>query len=380
MAQPSRRRAILALAAACLALAGIGAYGRYAVLDEGHFADRAASALASDEVDEEIGARVGAEIVTDHPRLAPAQAALEDAVADRVARDPAFRAEFRAATVRLHRAVFADANADASLVLRGSGAAVRRGMADRMHVPLSDVPSFEDLKLLSIGGNRREHALRELAPSARDLALRLTIGFGIAGLGLLAVGFARAPDRRSGTWSAALAVAAAGGLVAAGLTAALDVVLTHFDTGFGDAVVRQIWSAYLGDLRTWALSAAAAGLVVAAAAGGPRLSLERLGGPRTRLGRLARAAALLVLAAVAVLMPELLLHVGLIALAGAFVYVAAGDILRALSGGRDDRRLEPELPEHHERVPVDRALDDEPVLVAGGDDRSVGLGPAPGRR
>jgi hypothetical protein len=378
MAPTSRRWAILALATLFLALAGIGAYGRHVVLDEGQFADRAAGALASDEIDEEIGARVAKDIVTDHPRLASGQVALEDAVADRVARDPAFRAEFRSATVRLHRALFTDADADASLVLRGSGAAVRRGMADRLHVPLSDVPSFEDLTLLSIGGNRREHALRELAPPARDLALRLTIGFAIVGLGLLALGFARAPDRRTGAWSAGLAVAAAGGLVAAGLTAALDVVLTHFDTGFGDAVVRQIWNAYLGDLRMWSLGVAAAGLVAAAVAGGPRLSLDVR--PRTRLGRLARAAALLVLAVAAIQVPELLLHVGLLTLAGAFVYVAAGDILRALSGGRGDGRLEPELPEHHERVPVDRAFDHEPVLVAGGDDRSVGLGPAPGRR
>jgi hypothetical protein len=378
MAPTSRTWAILGLAALFLALAGIGAYGRHVVLDEPQFADRAAGALASDEIDEEIGARVAKEIVTDHPRLASGQVALEDAVADRVARDPAFRAEFRTATARLHRALFTDADADASLVLRGSGAAVRRGMADRLHVPLSDVPSFEDLTLLSIGGNRREHALRELAPRARDLALRLTIGFAIAGLGLLALGFARAPDRRSGAWSAGLAVAAAGGVVAAGLTAALDVVLTHFDTGFGDAVVRQIWNAYLGDLRMWSLGVAAAGLVVAAVAGGPRLSLDVR--PRTRLGRLARAAALLGLAVAAIQVPELLLHVGLIALAGAFVYVAAGDLVRAVSGRRGDRRLEPELPEHHQRVPVDRALDHAPVVVAGGDDRPVGLGPAPGRR
>ena len=81
-------------------------------------------------------------------------------------------------------------------------------------------------------------------------------------------------------------------MAAAGFTAGSTCCSTHFDTGFGDAVVRQIWNAYLGDLRMWSLAVAAAGLVVAAVAGGPRLSLDVC--PRSRLGRLGRAAALLV--------------------------------------------------------------------------------------
>ena len=70
----------------------------------------------------------------------------------------------------------------------------------------------------------------------------------------------RSPSRASATTGApsgraGLAVAAAGGLTAAGVTAAQDFVLDNFDTGFGDAVVSSIWDAYLADLRIWALGA-----------------------------------------------------------------------------------------------------------------------------
>ena len=133
-------------------------------------------------------------------------------------------------------------------------------------------------------------------------------------------------------WAAGLAVAAAGGLTAAGVTAAQDFVLDNFDTGFGDAVVSSIWDAYLADLRIWALSLGAAGLVVAAAAGGPRPSPATLfHAPGSRRGRALRATGLLAVAALAVRFPELVLHTGLVAIAAGLVYVAAGDLLRVVA-------------------------------------------------
>ena len=117
-----------------------------------------------------------------------------------------------------------------------------------------------------------------------DLALPLTIVFGVAGVALLALGIVRAATRRRGIWAAGITIALAGGLLAAVITGARDVVLHQFDTDFGDAVVSQVWTAYLGDLRVWALALGAGGLVVAAAAGGPRLSLA-LAARRRRLRR-----------------------------------------------------------------------------------------------
>jgi len=322
--------AILAAAAACLVIATLGAYGTYAILDEDAFADRAVSTLQSDEVRQDLGARVATRVVEKRPELMRGQSAIEEAATIEAATNPAFGTEFRAAAAHLHHVLFTDANADASLRVSGSGAALRERL--RQMPGWEKLPPLKDPSLLAIETSGREGALRSLAPPARALALPATIVFGIAGIALLALGIMRAPDRRRGIWAGGITVAAAAGLLAAGVTGACDFVLHQFDTGFGDAVVRQVWDAYLGDLRAWALAIGAGALVVAAAAGGPRLSLRAvLATPSSGGRRLVRAAGLLAVAALAVTLPELVLHVGLVTLAAAFVYVAAGELLRVLA-------------------------------------------------
>ena len=186
--------------------------------------------------------------------------------------------------------------------------------------------------MLTVASTGPERALRELGPWARRLAGPLAIVFGVAGLALLALALARAADRRRALWSSGLAVAAAGGLVAAGVTAARDLVLEQFDTSYGDAVVSGVWDAFAGDLRVWALAACAAGLVVAAAAGAPRPAPRAvLAAPSTRGMRLLRAVGLLAVAGLAVQIPQLVLHTGLVAFAAAVFYVAAGDLLRVFA-------------------------------------------------
>jgi hypothetical protein len=328
MAQRRATAAILAVAALFLLVAGVGAYARHAVLDEGEFADRAAVALRSDEVRQEIGARLGERAVTKRPELAPAEGLLQDA-GEELAGGAAFAVAFRDGAARMHRALMSDADAKASLRVDGSGAALRAELRERLQLP---VPRLDDVPLLTVGQGARERALRRLAPPADDLARPLTVGFGLTGALLLAL--AVALGRRRGAWGAGLAVAAAGGLVAAGVTGTQDVVLDHFDTAYGDAVVSSIWDAYLADLRLWALAACAAGLVVAAAAGGPRPSLAAVLAPASRGGRAMRAAGLLVVAGLAVQFPALVLHTGLVALAAVLFYVAAGDLLRALAPPR----------------------------------------------
>jgi hypothetical protein len=327
MARRVARWAVPAVAAACLLVAGIGAYARYAIFDEGNFATRAAGTLSSDEMRQAVAERVAGRVVAARPELTADQPALEDSAFALTAGLP-FQLAFQTSAARLHQVLFADAGTPASFIVAGSGAGLRQELESRM---AGDVPRLSDQSLMAIGTNDREHALRELAPRARRADLPLTIGFAIAGLALLALAVALAGTRRRGVWAAALAVAAAGGLAATGVIAGRDVVLSHFDTSFGDAVVGQVWGAYLGDLRTWGLAVCAAGLVVAAAAGGPRPALRgALRAPATTSGRVLRAAGLLALAAVAVDMPDLLLHVALVSLAAALVYVAAGDLRRVL--------------------------------------------------
>jgi hypothetical protein len=321
---------ILAAAAACLLVAGIAAYGQYAILDEDAFADRAVSTLHSDEVRQEAAHRIAMRIVQQRPELMPREAAIEADANAQITDNPGYAAGFWSAAARLHHVLFTDADAKAALQVRGSGFSLRTRLQT---VPgLRDMPTIGDPSLLAVETTGREGALRTFAPPARVAAVPVAIVFGLTGLGLLAFGVSRAPDRRRGIWTAGITIAAAAGLVAAGVTGAADLVLHQFDTGFGDAVVRQVWNAYLGDLRAWALGIGAAALIVAAAAGGPRLSLRSvLKTPQSGTGRLLRAAGFLAVALLAVALPELVLHIGLVTAAAALVYIAAGELLRVLA-------------------------------------------------
>jgi hypothetical protein len=364
----------LVVAALCLLAASLGAYGAYAVLDEDAFADRATGALLeSDELREELGDRVATRLMATHLELSPLQPMIEVA-AVAVAVDPAFQAAFDDGARRLHHALFSDPDAPAAMVVTGSSALVRTDLEYRG----IDAPPIEDVALFTVRDQGREGLLRSVAPVAADLAVPLSIGFAFLGLALLGLAVARERHHRRAVWAAGLTVALAAGLTAASVTAAEDAVLERFDTGFGDAVVDSVWDAYLADLRLWALVACAAALVVAAAAGGPRPSIGRLlAAPATLRCRLLRAVGLLAVAWLAVRFPELVLHTGLIAVAAGLLYVAAGDLLRGR--GRQVRR-EAELAQQRRGVPVGGALDHEAVVVEGGDDGGVGLGPAAGRR
>jgi hypothetical protein len=321
--------AILAAAAACLLLAGLAAYGGYAVLDEFAFADRATSTLNSDEVREELAGRLAMRVVQEEPRYAGDRAAIEDA-AGTIVNTEEFRGAFWTAAVQLHQVLFADSDAKPSLRVAGSGADLQRQL--ERFPGANQLPDISDPSVMAFETGGREGRLRKLAPLADDVTLPLTIAFGVLGAGLLALGIARAATRRRGIWAAGITVALAGGLLAAAITGARDVVLHQFDTGFGDAVVSQIWTAYLGNLRIWALALGAGGLVVAAAAGGPRLSVRTLlATPVSRGGRVLRAVGLLAVAAFAVALPEMVLHLALVTLAAILVYVAAGELLRVLA-------------------------------------------------
>jgi hypothetical protein len=323
---------ILAVAATCLLAAGVGVYGSVAVLDREAFADRAVAGLRSDEVREEVGARIAGRLIEERPELSFGEQMIEDAIAEGVTGDPVFQAAFRDGASRLHDTLFGDRDAEASLTVAGSGAMLRAELRRRMPEAEVDVPRLEDVPLFTVGRSGHERTLRRLAPPAQELAVRLSVAFAILGLALLIIAVTRDGDHRRAVWGAGLAVAAAGGLTAAGVTAAQDFVLESFDTSFGDAVVSGVWDAYLADLRLWALAFGSAGLVVAAAAGGPRPSpATLLAAPSTRRGRALRATALLGVAALAVQFPELVLHTGLVAIAAGLVYVAAGDLLRVVA-------------------------------------------------
>ena len=115
----------------------------------------------------------------------------------------------------------------------------------------------------------------------------------------------------------ALGIALAGGATVAATSIGRAVVLSTFDTSHGDAVVGTIWSAFLDDLRLWALALGALGVIAAAAfePGAPgawRRLLTAVATPSGSALRLVRAGGLVLLAVLLLWMPEVPLDLALV--------------------------------------------------------------------
>jgi hypothetical protein len=329
-------RCALALVAGTLALlaGGLALYARHTVLSERAFATRAVGTLAQDEVRDELVDRISQRIVDAHPELADQRPELDAAAGDAV-RSPQFAGEFYAGAAALHRELFSDDAHRAQLVIPGTGARLRADFLARVRTssprravrPALLAPA--DPQLMALGGGRLESGLRDAAPWGRRLAALWPFALAAAAL-LLALAVLLAPARRRGLRRAALAVAAGGGAIVAATTIARALLLSTFDTSHGDAVVGTIWNAYLGDLRLWGLAVGAGALVLAALVEpGTRGDWRRaLAAPQGAGARLARAGALVAVAALLVVAPEVPLDLALIAAAGALVFSAATEVAR----------------------------------------------------
>jgi hypothetical protein len=262
MAQPRGTVAILAAAAALLLAAGLGAHGRYAIVDETAFADRAEAALARPDVREEVALRLIARLERDHPELVPGHRLLANAIRE-IVRAPEFDAEFRVGVARMHAALFD--GGDVSLALPETMTRVRAARERRVPALTGRLPAADDAPpVMTLGtGGALERELRRAAPAAGGLAAWWPLALGL-GLALLVFAVVRAPGR-CGLRGAGLAAAVAGGVAAVGTIGAEFLLLRTFTTRHGDAVVDAIWDSYVTDVRTGGLIAMALGLAVAAA-------------------------------------------------------------------------------------------------------------------
>ena len=316
-------RLTLVASAVCILVAVVALYARSAILDGDRFADRAAAALAQDEVAQEISTRFTDGVVERSPGLVTLRPAI-DAAAEEVVTGPVFAAQFGAGVRAFHRDLFTGSSARPALRVPGMAARVQTALARHTPVLATRLPRDADPSLMSIGGTARERVLLRAGRRARGLAPAAPIVLVLGLLGLLLVA-AGARDRRRGLWAVGLALAGAGGLLTAGWIAARTLTLEGFDTGWGDAVVKTIWGAYLGDLQTWGIGLAGAGIVVAAAARPDGLRPPALSQVPSGL----RGAALLVAGAILLADRDLAFDLAAAAGAGVLVYLGA---CRLLSG------------------------------------------------
>ena len=201
-----------------------------------------------------------------HPALAARRPILEAAVGDVVA-DPRSRPSSTPARscCTMPSSVTAAWPCRSTARGRRSGSASRRwrcpapGASSGPRSPPAPPPrpprSRED-PVFSLGGGKLETALVDAAPHAQRLSALAPLAFA-AGILLLGLAAWRAPTRRLGFRRGALGIALASGAIVAASSIARAVVLSTFDTSHGDAVVGTIWSAFLADLRLWALATGA---------------------------------------------------------------------------------------------------------------------------
>jgi hypothetical protein len=328
-----RSLTLMAIAAVCLVLGALAVYARATILDEDAFTARAVSTLSSDEVDEELADRLTNRLLVQSPSLVRWRPVVLDE-AQRLTATPGFTTSFDSAARRLQHALFADRYQLASFDIGPAGTTLKRAVAEREPKLAAPLRSAQASDLMDLSGGGIEGKLRKLAPTARRLDV-LGVPLLLMALVLLGGAVGLAPDRRRGLHAAALVVGGTGVALVAGWMAARAITLQLFDTSHGDAVVGQIWDAFLGDLRLWSLALAGAGIALAAciAATLPHGEPTRLiAAARAKLGREAlrapQALGLLLLAAVVLVAPEVFVDLFAVAVAGGLLYCGVHQLAR----------------------------------------------------
>jgi hypothetical protein len=266
MGPDARRRslatALVVLAAVLLAAATLAGYARRALFDSDQFADRAASTLSDPSVRSLVGERVTDGVILRHRAdLLSVRPAIASAV-EGIVGGGAFRSLFRRAALDAHRAIFDhDENtvvftlADVGTVVSAAAQALRPDLARQ--VEASGRVEVVDRDFGSVTG--------KAARVARDVRV-LAIVLAVLTLAAAAAALAITPDRRHTASRLGVGMAAVGVLVVVTYTIARAGVLSRFHDPDERAAAGAVWTAFLGDLRTWGWLLAGSGAVVAAAA------------------------------------------------------------------------------------------------------------------
>lgn len=329
--------ALIVAAAVCLLVGQLSLYADRAIFDSRGFADRATSSLSNPAVRAGIAARVTDEVV----ELAPDAIAVRpliSGVVDGVVGSAPFQGVFREAVYDLHRSVFKRDRATVTLTLADVGTLVIDAL-ERISPPLARrVPGDLRANLLKVSREGAGVIPVDLARIAAGVAW-LTIGALVLALALFAAAIALSRRRRRTLTRCGLAIAATGavGLVLYELLLTLGVTLAVPPAE--RAAARGALSAFLGDLGTWNVGLAAAGVVVAAAASALIKPIDLSDGfervravvtrtPATPWRRVLRAVGLIALGALVIVADEVVVELAAIVLGLAVLWVGVAEVLR----------------------------------------------------
>jgi hypothetical protein len=338
-------RVLLFCSAVLIVGAVVAGYVRYELLNERHFSDRAATALADADVRTVIARDITDRVVLPSaPDLVSARPLIESAVAG-IAGSPPFIALFEDGVRRVHSALLSGEDSRLRLDLRDMGVLVQSALG---HLPIEGIDQIQAdvaLRLTFVSG------VTETAAQTAHRLRVLSFALIVAALVSAAVAIALARD-----WRRALQVL---GFSVAGLAVAVVLLLTGArvaverlasDQELDRRAAGAVWDAFLGDLSGLLLLVAAFATVVAAAVGRqatlPDLIPALRQGwwlvsrtPRRAVWRVARGAALAVAGLAVVLEPLGALRLAAIG-AGLLVLYAGVDELLGAARDRHAARAE----------------------------------------
>jgi hypothetical protein len=336
-ARRSLATALVVLTAVLLAGATLAGYARRAFFDSDQFADRAAATLSDPSVRALVGERVTDGVVLRHEEdLLSARPIIASAISEIVGAPP-FRGLFRGAALDAHRAVFDHDQNTVALTVADVGtvaATALQVLRPQLAHQIEDTGRIEvvDRDIGSVPGNAARIA-SDVRIAAYLLAA-LTLAAAIAALVITR-------DRRRTASQLGVALIAVGMLIVVAYTIARAIVLGDFHDPDDRAAAAAVWSAFLGDLRTFGWVLAGSGAVVAAAAAslvrpvaieGTLLRAWRIATtePATTRARVVRAVALIAVGALVIAQPVTAVQVGA-TLVGVYVaYKGIEAILRLI--------------------------------------------------
>lgn len=341
---------LLALAVLLLAVGEVALYATYNLFDSDRFADRAVSALETDEVRAVIGERVADGIIRREPDLIGARPLLEGASAELAGLGP-FQQLFRGVVEDLHRTVFGGDRDTVALKLADVTVLVIEGLQSAAPGLADDIPTGIEPRLVSLSSGGDGSLVVEGARIAEE-AEWVAIGALLLSLALLAGAIAVSSERRRAAGRAGLSIAVVAVLLIAALEVGRFLVGARVDDeAVGDAA-RAAWDVLLGDLLGWNVALAAVGLVTSAAAYSLISPLDAGAGlrrayglaadtPTTGRGRAVRAVLFVVLGIAIIAAHELFLRLTVLAVGIFVLYVGVTEILRLTLPPLEVRSEEP---------------------------------------
>ena len=294
------------------------------VLNSTRFGANIAASLGDERVASYVAGHVTDAIIAQRPDLVSVRPILLSSVRAIVSSEP-FAATVRASARSAHRFFFEQAGSRLVLSLPDIGTVVRSALAQASPELAAKIPPGIEAQLASGNAERAISTFLRVWKLGDTLLLVAWIAW-YAGLGLIVLGIALAPDRRRGVAEAGVALLTVAVVFLSVAPAARLVTAAAIQDPEMAGLAHGMLMAFLGRLRLAALLVGVPGLVLLAAGSSylqkvdPLTVARRLiqglaAPPETRWLRLARALGLLLLGTLAVIWPVSML-IGLTVLTG----------------------------------------------------------------